>query len=81
MIVQPTLLDQIKKSQKTDPKMEEIKSKIQQGAYTDFTLDFEGVLRIKGRVCVPNDQNLRNEIMNEAHNSGYTIHPSGTKMY
>ena len=34
-----------------------------------------------GRVCVPNDDKLRKEIMSEAHSSGYTVHPGGTKMY
>ena len=30
---------------------------------------------------MPDDKEPRKEIMNEAHSSGYTVHPGGTKMY
>ena len=33
------------------------------------------------RLCVPNIEELKNEIMTEAHHSRYTIHPGSTKMY
>ena len=35
---------------------------------------------MKGRVCVPNVDDLR-KAMEEAHYSTYTIHPDSTKMY
>ena len=41
----------------------------------------EGVLRIKGMVCVPRVDNLIHTILTEAHSSRYSIHPSATKMY
>ena len=44
-------------------------------------MDEEGVLRIKGRVCVPRVDDLINTILTEAHSSGYSIHPGATKMY
>ena len=44
-------------------------------------MDEEGVLRIKGRVCVPRVDDLIHTILTEAHSSGYSIHPSSTKMY
>jgi hypothetical protein len=31
--------------------------------------------------CVPQDQGIRTEILDEAHNSKYAIHPGCTKMY
>ena len=36
---------------------------------------------MRGRVCVPNDENLRKEILSEAHASKLSIHPGATKMY
>ncbi|GJW59652.1 putative reverse transcriptase domain-containing protein [Tanacetum coccineum] len=33
------------------------------------------------RLCVPNDQTLREKVMTEAHSSPFTIHPGSTKMY
>ena len=44
-------------------------------------MDEEGVLRIKGRVCVPRVYDLINTILTEAHSSRYSIHPGATKMY
>ena len=44
-------------------------------------IDEEGVLRINGRVCVPRVDDLIHTILAEAHSSGYSIHPSETKMY
>jgi hypothetical protein len=43
--------------------------------------DEEGVLWYKGRICVPNVKELKNKILREAHESAYSIHPGGNKMY
>ena len=48
---------------------------------TDWSVDSDGGLRFKGKLCVPNIVELRKEIMDDAHRSRYTIHPGGTKMY
>ena len=32
-------------------------------------------------LCVPNVDNLREEILEEAHYAAYNVHPSSTKMY
>ncbi|KAF8116408.1 hypothetical protein N665_0018s0018 [Sinapis alba] len=34
-----------------------------------------------GRVCVPNDKELRENILKEAHQYKFSIHPGATKMY
>lgn len=31
--------------------------------------------------CIPNDTELKEEILHEAHSSKYTVHPGSTKMY
>ena len=54
---------------------------VQNGEKRDFTLREDGVLFYQNRLCVPNDEKFREEIMNEAHTSPYAIHPGGTKMY
>jgi len=41
----------------------------------------DGILRINGRIYVPNHEELRQKILDEAHRSKYTIHPGVTKMY
>jgi hypothetical protein len=44
-------------------------------------LEDEGVLWYKGRNCVPNVKELKDKILCEAHESAYSIHPGGNKMY
>ncbi|RVX05086.1 RNA-directed DNA polymerase-like [Vitis vinifera] len=39
------------------------------------------ILRFGTRLCVPNDEDLRRELLEEAHCSKFAIHPGGTKMY
>ena len=47
----------------------------------DFSLDQNGWLRKKGRLCVPNVGDIRKEVLEECHHSKFIIHPGGTKMY
>ena len=46
-----------------------------------FSQGGDGVLRYKGRLCVPNVGELRKHILVEAHNSRYSINPCAKKMY
>jgi hypothetical protein len=46
-----------------------------------FSEDDEGVLWYMGRICVPNVKELKYRILREAHESAYSSHPRGNKMY
>jgi hypothetical protein len=46
-----------------------------------FSIDQEGVLWYNGRLCVPNIDELKQLILKEAHDTPYSIHPGGMKMY
>ena len=46
-----------------------------------FDKDDEGNLYFKGRAWVPKVNGLRDVLMNEAHNTKYSIHPGADKMY
>ncbi|KAL8089340.1 hypothetical protein AgCh_038959 [Apium graveolens] len=43
--------------------------------------DNEGILCFASRIWIPNVVELKEEIMRDAHNSKYSIHPGSTKMY
>ena len=45
----------------------------------DYELGTDGGIRIRGRLVVPKDSGLMNEILSEAHHSKFYIHPGGTK--
>ena len=51
------------------------------GEAKEAIIDEEGVLRIKGRVCVPCVNDLIHTILTQPHSSRYSIHPGATKMY
>jgi hypothetical protein len=39
------------------------------------------VLWYKGMICIPNIKELKAKILHEAHESAYSIHTEGNKMY
>jgi hypothetical protein len=81
MEVGSNLLQEIRKSQVEDEKKQEIKRNIKEEKSPSFSEDEEGVLWYKGRICVPNIKELKDKILHEAHESAYSIHPGGNKMY
>ena len=40
-----------------------------------------GAIWFEKRICVPQDEDIRKLILQEAHDSSYSIHPGNTKMY
>jgi hypothetical protein len=48
---------------------------------SDFSEDSHGTLWLGKWTCVPNLKHLRELILQEAHDSVYSIHPGSTKMY
>ena len=67
LIARPSLLIQVLKAQKKDEKIAVIVSQIGNGKEIEFTVNEDGVLYYKDRVCVPNDNDLRKSILEEAH--------------
>ena len=47
----------------------------------EFTMSENGVLYYKDQVCVPDDNDLRKAILEEAHSGYFSLHPNSTKMY
>ncbi|KAL8134961.1 hypothetical protein AgCh_009829 [Apium graveolens] len=43
--------------------------------------DGKGIYRVNSRIWIPNVVELKHEILQEAHNSRFSIHPGSTKMY
>jgi hypothetical protein len=81
MKVGSNLLQEIRKGQEEDEKIQEIKRNIKDEKSPSFLEDQEGVLWYKGRICVPNIKELKDKILREVHESAYSIHLGGNKMY
>ncbi|WVZ76111.1 LOW QUALITY PROTEIN: hypothetical protein U9M48_024113 [Paspalum notatum var. saurae] len=81
LIIEPTIKDLVIVAQKQDPGMAHIREGIDEEKKACFTLDDQGVLWFKNRLVVPKDMELRKKILDEAHTSVLTMHPSSSKMY
>jgi hypothetical protein len=81
MEVGSRLLQEIRRGQVEDEKIQEIKCNIKEEKSPGFTEDDKGVLWHKWRICMPNIKELKDKIPLEAHGSAYSTHPVGNKMY
>jgi hypothetical protein len=79
--LEPTLEQDIRRGQKDDEKINEIRQLIVDGKGKDFREDAEGVLWFMDRLCVPDIKSIRELILKEAHETTYSIHPGSEKMY
>jgi hypothetical protein len=61
--------------------MKHIQEKMEAGKATCFRKDDQGVLWFKDRIVVLKNVELRQQILDEAHLSQYSIHHGSTKMY
>jgi hypothetical protein len=81
MTVKYDLEDRIRQAQRQCPELQKLKRAMRDGKATDYTVDDQGTIWLKDRICVPQDPGIRAEILDEAHNSKYAIHPGCMKMY
>jgi hypothetical protein len=81
MEVEPTLEAEIQEVQLEDAKLKEIRQLIKDNKTSDFSEDSQGTLWLGKRICVPSLKHLKETILQEAHDSAYSIHPDSTKMY
>ena len=78
---QPVLKKMIINAQKKD---EELKKKLQMvrdGDKTEFLEKEARSLYFQNILCVPDDKELKQMLLFEAHNTVFTMHPGGNKMY
>ena len=80
-IVTTSLIDKISALQKVDKFIKGMSQRIREGNASDFQLDSEEILRLQGRICVPEVPELRREVLDECHKSKLSIHPGVSKMY
>ena len=81
LIARPSLLNRVLEAQKKDEKISAIINQIGNDKETEFTVNENGVLYYKDWICVPDCNDLRKSILEEAHSRSFVIHPGSTKMY
>jgi hypothetical protein len=79
--MEPTLEAEIRRAQLEDEKLKEIQQLIKEKKTSDFTEDDHGTLWLRSQICIPNLKSIQELILQEAHNSAYSIHLDSTNMY
>ncbi|KAL5562387.1 hypothetical protein UlMin_032134 [Ulmus minor] len=81
LTLQPTIMEGMRGAQELDPNLFQIREAVENGTNTEFSISTDGVLSLKGRICIPEDEELRNQLLTEAHTTPYSVHPGASKMY
>ena len=68
-------------AQKNDKEMQKKVQMVRDGDKIGFSVKEEGSLYFQNRLCVPNDKELKKKLLFKAHNTIFTMHPRGNKMY
>jgi hypothetical protein len=71
--VKYTLEDQIHQAQKECPEIQEVKRLMENGKAADYRLHEQGTLWLKDRICVPQNKEIRDSVLKEAHDSRSTL--------
>ena len=71
----------VKYKQHIHPLFMELKKSILSKLNESFSDWRDCVLRYQGRLCVTDVEDLRKQILEEAHGPYYSIHPGATKIY
>ena len=79
--MQPDLIGKIKSSQKDDLELVAIMGKVRKWGKSIFILMDDDTLKFKNKLCIPHIGGMRRELLKDFHNSRFTVHPGGTKMY
>jgi len=67
--------------QLVDTSLNRVREQLGSDEAKDFSLGSDGILRFQGRVCVPDDVEVKKVILEEGHKSCLSLHPGMTKMY
>jgi len=81
LVITSNLIDEIKKAQLEDKGMMKLRARINEDKLKCFQLDDQGILWFGKRIVVPKNFELRKKILDEAHESQFSIHPGSNKMY
>ncbi|KAI3797626.1 hypothetical protein L1987_32886 [Smallanthus sonchifolius] len=81
MIVQTSLKAQILEAQQEIVQMGDLKNELLWGAEKHLESKPDKILYFKDRMWIPQSDELRKLILDEAHKSKYSIHPEADKMY
>jgi hypothetical protein len=79
--LESVILQRIIDAQRNNEGMKHIREKITARKAKCFKEDDQGIIWFNNRIVVPKNEEVRQQILDEAHLSRYSIHPGSIKMY
>ena len=81
LMVQPTLRRKVIDAQSSDPYLVERCRLVETGQIDEFSISSHGGLMLERCLCVPTNSAIKIDLLDEAHNSLFSMHLGSTKMY
>jgi len=81
LTISSDFLDLNKERQLLDASLSRVREQLGSDEARDFALGNDGILRFQGRICVPDDAEVKKFILEEGHKSRLSLYRSMTKMY
>jgi hypothetical protein len=81
MLIQSSLREYVCEVQLHDRLLQEVRKLIEAGRPREFTMEQDGTIFFRGRLCVPQKSEVKMDILREAHRTPYMVHTGETKMY
>ena len=68
-------------AKKNDVELQQKIQLVKDGGKTEYSIGEDGGIYHKSILCVSADKGVKNKVLHEAHNTVFTMHPGGNKMY
>jgi len=81
LTISSDFLSSVRERQLLDASLNRVREQLGLDETRDFTLGNDDIFRFQGRICVPNDAEVKKLILEEGHKSHLSLHPGMTKMY
>jgi len=81
LTISSDFLDLVRERQLLDASLNRVREQLGSDEAKDLAFDSDSILRFWGRVCVPDDVEVKRLILEEGHKSRLSLHPGMTKMY
>ena len=78
--IQPILMEKIREAQKEDPRLQKFIEQAKVGLRLYVHIHMDGARYFDNRIYIPQGE-IWQKVLAEAHDSAYSIHPGGKKMY
>ncbi|KAJ8754865.1 hypothetical protein K2173_015377 [Erythroxylum novogranatense] len=78
--VRPILREKVIELQIQDAELSRLRDEIQNGKNSEVIVSDDGLMTVENRLCIPDVQEVKTDIMDEAHNAPYAMHPGSTRM-